>query len=146
MHLQPNWHEVLLWLWYFVGAFFYWLKRAYYGINPPNPVANGYIHYIQRSFVPLLIRFAAGSAFFWALFTPGAADHALAGLGWTNWAWALSMVTQFAVFAAMFGFTVDGALDILISKTPGINTLLPQMPGPLPVPPVPPAAPPGGGD
>jgi hypothetical protein len=131
MHLQPNWHEFFLWMWYFVGAFFYWLKRAYYGINPPNPVATGYWHYVQRSFVPLLIRFAAGSAIFWALFTPGAADHALSGIGLTNWAWALSMVTQFAVFAAMFGFTVDGGLDIFISKTPGVKTLLPQMPGPL---------------
>lgn len=135
MHLHPNWHEVWLWFWFFFGAAMYWLKRAYYMINPPNPVANGYLHLLQRAWVPLTVRFFADSVLFWMLFTPGFADQAMHYLGWEKAEWAISMVTQFAVFATTFGFFSDGALDIAISKVPILKDVLPQMPGPLPQPP-----------
>lgn len=131
MHAHADWHEVWLWFWFFVGALFYWLKRAYYGINPPNPVATSYTHYIQRAGVPLAIRFFADSVIFWMLFTPGVADKGLSALGWEKLAWGVSMVTQFAVFSTTFGFFVDGIADIAISKIPWIKDVLPQMPGPM---------------
>jgi|SRR5579859_369711 len=109
----------------------YWLKRAYYGVNPPNPVATSYAHYVQRAWAPLLVRFFADSMIFWMLFTPGFADKALAAMGWQTGAWILGMVTQFAVFSSTFGFFVDGVADIAISKIPWIKDTLPQMPGPL---------------
>jgi len=132
--METNWHLVWLWLWFFIGAFFYWLKRAYYGVNPPNPVPNDYRHYIQRAWVPLIVRFFLDSLIFWALFTPGFADKALAYLGWSTMAWAVTMVTQFAVFAAVFGHTVDSIMDMSVTKIPWIKDVLPQMPGPMPSP------------
>lgn len=127
-----NWHEVWLWFWFFFGALMYWLKRAYYMIQPPNPVADSYVHLVQRAWVPLAVRFFADSVVFWMLFTPGFADRALTALGWQTMAWAVVMVTQFGVFATSFGFFVDGILDIAISKVPWVKNFLPQMPGPLP--------------
>jgi hypothetical protein len=124
-------HELWMWLWYFIGVLMYWLKRAYYGINPPNPVATGYVHYIERAWVPLLIRLFADSLLFWVLFTPALAAKGLEAIGWTNWAWGVAMITQFAPVSAMFGFFSDSVTDIAISKVPGIKDVLPQMPGPL---------------
>jgi len=82
----------------------------------------------------LIVRAFIDSLFFWALFTPGFADKALAYFGWTNWSWAISMVTQFGVFAAAFGHLVDSAVDFFVSKIPFIKDVLPQMPPPLPAP------------
>ena len=124
-------HEIWLWLWFLIGMSSYWLKRAYYGINPPQPVATGYLNYLQRSWAPLLVRSLLDSLAFWLLFTPGVADKALASLGWTNYAWVVAMITQFAPVAALFGFFVDGVVDFAVSKIPGVNNLVPQMPGPL---------------
>jgi hypothetical protein len=126
-----NTHLLWLWLWFFLGAATYWLKRAYYGINPPNPVADNYHHYLQRAWVPLLVRFFLDSLVFWALFTPGFADKATASLGWSNFSWVISMVTQFAVFAGAFGHTVDSIVDFAVGKIPFIKDILPQMPGPM---------------
>jgi hypothetical protein len=126
-----HWHLVWLWFWYFVGAFMFWLKRAYYGVTPPNPVANNYRHYIQRAWAPLLVRFFADSMVFWALFTPGFADAALGYLGWSRASAAVAMVTQYAVFSGTFGFVVDSSMDTVMSKLPWIKDVLPQMPGPM---------------
>jgi hypothetical protein len=41
------------------------------------------------------------------------------------------MITRFAFVAAMFGHTVDSLVDFGVSKIPGVNNVLPQMPGPL---------------
>jgi len=120
-----------LWFWFFVGALMYWLKRAYYMVSPPNPVATGYAHFLERAWAPLMVRFFADSMVFWALFTPGFADKALAALGWETASWVVSMVTQFAVFAGIFGFFSDSVADIAISKIPWIKDVLPQMPGPM---------------
>ena len=125
-------HLLWLWGWFFVGALMYWLKRAYFLVQPPNPVATGYVHFLQRAWAPLMVRFFADSMVFWMLFTPGFADKALSYLGWSSAAWVVSMVTQFAVFAAVFGFFVDSGIDIAIVKVPWIKDALPQMPGPLP--------------
>lgn len=129
-----NWSLVWLWFWFLVAAGMYWLKRAYYLVTGPNPVANNYTQFIQRCWIPLLVRGFLDSLVFWALFTPGFADKALSAMGWNNFAWAVSMVTQFAVFAATFGFMVDSIMDIAVSKIPIVRDILPQMPPPLPNP------------
>ena len=125
-------HLLWLWLWFFIGMFTYWLKRAYYLVTGPNPIANTYSQFVQRCWIPLLVRAFLDSLVFWALFTPGFADKALAYVGWTNFSWAVGMVTQFAVFAAVFGHAVDSVLDFAVSKIPFVKDTLPQMPGPLP--------------
>lgn len=125
-------HEIWLWAWFVVGMIFYWAKRAYYGINPPNPVATGYLHYLERSWVPLMIRMFIDSMAFWAMFTPGVIDRALNTFGWQGAAWAVDMVTQVGVFAATFGYTVDSIVDFAVTKIPWVKDILPQMPGPLP--------------
>lgn len=102
-------------------------------VSPPNPVANSYKHFIQRAWAPLAIRFFADSLVFWSLFTPGFADEALSYYGWSKASAAVSMVTKFAVFSAVFGFTVDSFMDMALSKTPILKDFLPQMPGPMAV-------------
>jgi len=124
-------HLLWLWFWFLVGMSTYWLKRAYYLVTGPNPIANTYGQFVQRCWIPLFIRMLADSAVFWALFTPGFADRALSYLGWTTFSWVVMMVTQFAVFAAVFGHTVDSVLDFALSKIPGVKDCLPQMPGPM---------------
>jgi hypothetical protein len=125
-------HELWLWTWFTVGAFTYWLKRAYYLVTGPNPIANNYTQFMQRCWIPVLVRWFLDSMAFWAMFTPGFADKAITFMGWTNFAWILDMVTQFAVFAAVFGHTVDSVVDFAVSKIPVVKDVLPQMPGPLP--------------
>jgi|SRR5580693_416080 hypothetical protein len=127
-----NWHIVWLWLWYLLGMGTYWLKRAYYGINPPNPVATGYLNYLQRAWVPLIVRAFLESMVFWIMFTPGMADRLLAALGWEGYGSAVQLVTQVPPIAAVFGHTLDSIMDMAVSKIPLINQVLPQMPGPLP--------------
>jgi hypothetical protein len=124
-------HQLWLWGWFFMGALMYWLKRAFYLVTGPNPIANTYGQFIQRCWIPLIVRFFLDSLVFWALFTPGFADKALNYLGWSSFAWAVQMVTQFAVFAAVFGHTVDSGMDFAVSKVPWIKDVLPQMPPPL---------------
>lgn len=126
-----NWHLVWLWWWFLLGMATYWLKRAYYLVTGPNPVANTYRQFWQRCWIPLVIRAFLDSLIFWALFTPGFADRALSYLGWDRMAWAVTMVTQFAVFAAVFGHAVDSIVDFAVSKTPWIKDAVPQMPGPI---------------
>jgi hypothetical protein len=126
-------HLVWVWLWYLIGMTSYMLKRAYYGINPPNPVATGYANYLQRAWVPLLIRGLLESLVFWLAFTPGLADKALTALGWTSYDWVINIATTVAPAAAILGHAMDSIADMAISKIPYIN-LLPQMPGPLPQP------------
>jgi hypothetical protein len=127
-------HEVWLWLWFTVGSSIYWVKRAYYLVTGPSPIANNYHQFIQRCWIPIGIRFAVNSGIFWFLFTPGAADKALNYLGWSNFAWVVQMVTQFAVFAWAFGLSVDVISDFALSKIPILKDWLPQMPGPLSTP------------
>ena len=129
-------HLIWLWLWFFVGMCTYWLKRAYYLVTGPNPIATSYKQFWQRCWIPLLVRGFLDSLVFWALFTPGFADKALSYFGWTEWSWAVTLLTQFAVFAAVFGHAVDSVLDFALSKIPWIKDVLPQMPGPHPPTPV----------
>jgi len=130
--IMPVKHELWLWLWFFIGMMMYWLKRAYYLVTGPNPVANTYVQFWFRCWAPLLVRFFLDSLVFWMMFTPGVVAKGLAYMGWINYAWVVDAVTQYAVFASVFGHTVDSIMDFAVSKVPLINGILPQMPGPLP--------------
>jgi hypothetical protein len=68
------------------------------------------------------------------MFTPGIADKALGYLGWESYEWVVIVVTKVPPIAAFFGHTIDSIADMALSKIPGINQILPQMPGPLPQP------------
>ena len=129
-----NWHEAWVWLWFLLGMFTYWLKRAFYGINPPNPVATGYANYVQRAWAPLLVRAFLESLIFWILFTPGLADKLLGALGWTSYDWAVQTLTTVAPAAAIMGHAADSVMDMAVSKIPFVKDILPQMPGALPSP------------
>lgn len=125
---------VLVWICYGIGVLSYWLKRAYYGINPPNPIANGYTHWFQRSWAPLTVRGLMEAGLFWLAFTPGYADKILASVGWSDYDWAIVAITHVPPIAFFFGHSVDSIVDMGVSKVPFINKLIPQMPGPLPTP------------
>lgn len=133
-----NWREAWLWLWFFIGAFLYMVKRAFYGIKPPNPVARDVSHYIEIAGIPLLFRFGLESAFFAGLFTPALAAKAFEAIGWENWTWVISIITQFAVVAFVFGMAIDPMADwfipTVIGRIPGLKDWWPQMPGPMPQP------------
>ena len=124
-------HEIWLWTWFLIGMLTYWLKRAYYLVTGPNPVASTYGQFAQRCWIPLVVRGFLESLVFWVMFTPGIADKLLAAAGWTSYGWAVQMITQVAPVAAVFGHAMDSVMDMAVSKIPFINTLLPQMPGPL---------------
>jgi len=125
-------HLLWLWLWFFLGMGTYWLKRAYYLVTGPNPVANTYTQFIQRCWIPLLVRAFLDSMVYWILFTPKMAGAVLAYFGWSSYEWAVNLITQIAPLAAIFGHTIDSVIDFAVSKVPWIKDALPQMPGPLP--------------
>lgn len=127
-----NWHQIAVWAAFFVGVALYILKRAYYLVKGPNPVANTYAEFFQKCWIPLLIRTAEDTVVFGIFFIPEALAAALQWLGWTNWASALRMITQYVIFAGAFGMAVDSVVDFLVTKIPGLKDWQPQMPGPLP--------------
>ena len=127
-----NWHYGYVWAAFLIGMMAYWFKRAYYGINPPNPIANGYVHWLQRSAVPLVVRALLDSAIFWLMFMPGYVDKILGAVGWSEYEWALTGVVHVPPLAFFLGYAIDSLVDMGVSKIPFINSFLPQMPGPLP--------------
>jgi hypothetical protein len=127
-------HLAWIWLWFLLGMATYWAKRAYYLVTGPNPIASTYSQFIERCWIPLLVRAFLDSLVFWTLFTPGLADRVTTFLGWTKYDWLISVITSAAPVAAVFGHTVDSLMDFAVSKLPWVNGVLPQMPGPIPTP------------
>lgn len=127
-------HLVWLWLWFGIGMATYMLKRAYYLVTGPNPVANTYRQFIKVAWIPLTVRTVVDSGIYWACFTPTLLAAGLNYLGWSSMAGVVGVVTQYAVCALFFGLAVDTIADFAISKVPFVNGLLPQMPPPLPPP------------
>lgn len=125
-------HLVWLWGWFFVGSFVYWIKRAYFLITGPNPIANDLTTFVQRAWMPLMFRFVADSGIYWATFSPVMLSAALHSFGWERFADSVDVVTQYGFFALFFGMGVDSAVDVGVTKLPFIKDLWPQMPGPLP--------------
>jgi hypothetical protein len=126
-----SWHETWLFLWYILGMLTYMIKRGHYLITGPNPIANNWTQFIQRSWVPLGVRGLMETVAYWLLFTPQVAAAALTHLGWTNYAWVLTMAITSAPAAFFLGHGADSITDLAVSKIPWLNQILPQMPGPL---------------
>jgi hypothetical protein len=119
-----------LWLWFIIGELVYILKRAYYLITGPNPIANNYKQFLERCWAPLLVRAICGAGVYWLTFYPELLSDALslAGINWQ----IHSSIPHYAVFALFFGLGVDSILDFVVSKIPYLRDFLPQMPAPLP--------------
>ena len=127
-----SWNLVWLWLWFLIGMGLYMLKRAYYLVTGPNPIANSYPQFIERCWIPLAIRSIIDSVIYWVCFNPNIAVKGLAYIGWSNFSWVVSVVTQFAPMAFFFGLGIDSFVDFGVSKISWLKGWLPQMPGPLP--------------
>lgn len=128
-------HLVWLWTVYIVGSLLYMLKRAYYLVTGPNPIANNYTQFIKRCWIPLLFRFGADSGIYWMTFTPVGLQTLLGLLGWTRFATDIAAVSNYGFFALFFGMGIDSIVDFGVTKIPWIKDFWPQMPGPLPSPP-----------
>lgn len=129
-------HLYWLWFWFFVGAVTYWVKRGFYLITGPNPVAENVEQFIKVAGVPLGFRFVVDSGVYWAFFSPEIVQNGFGFLGWTHASWVISIVTQFGVCALFFGLFVDSLVDLgigtLFPKIPLLKDWWPQMPSALP--------------
>lgn len=90
--------------------------------------------YFTVYWIPLLSRFIIDSVLYGILFNQQLVTKGFGYLGWTNWAFAVSVVTQFKLVAFMFGFFFDALLDKFLTsswsdKIPLIN-LIPSIPPP----------------
>lgn len=119
-----------LWLWFIIGELIYWLKRGYYLINGPNPIANNFNQFIDRCWPPLLVRGVVGAGVYWATFYPEIVSDTLNFFHWNLQ--FHSPLPHYAVVALFFGLGVDNGLDFALSKIPYLKDWLPQMPAPLP--------------
>lgn len=110
----------------------YMLKRAYYLVTGPNPVANSYTQFIRVAWIPLFIRSVVNAGIYWLTFYPDLLDGAVKLLG-LNYQFH-SPMPQYAVVALFFGLGIDAILDIVITKIPYLKDWLPQMPPPMKTP------------
>lgn len=126
-------HQLWLWLWFGVGALLFVLNRGFYMIKGSNHSIAGWRQYFATYWTPLLFRAAIDSAWFWLCFTPGVMDKGLTYMGWSNWSWVVTMVTQFAPMAFLFGLFVDVLDDFLfgniVSRIPLLKNFWPQING-----------------
>jgi hypothetical protein len=131
-----NSHITSLWFWYILGSSLYMLKRGWYLVKGPNPVANNFIQFIQVAGVALLFRFGVESAIYWACFTPQLLASGLSYLGWDKFSTTVAVITQFGPCAFGFGLCADVLCDwgigTVVSKLPLFKDWWPQMPPPLP--------------
>lgn len=126
-------HHLWLWLCFTIGMALYMLKRAYYLVHGPNPIANSYHEYVQVCWIPLLFRFGIDAGIYWLTFYPDMFNWLLAkvpAIG--SWQPHLdSPLPQLGVVAFFFGVFVDAAVDFLVTKVPWVKEWWPQMPGPM---------------
>lgn len=123
-------HLLWLWGWYLFGMAVYMLKRAYYLVTGPNPVATSYGEFVRRCWIPLFVRAVVDSGLFWALFYPDFLNPILASFGISFQ--LHSPMSAMPGFAALFvGLGLDSAVDFLVTKIPYVKDWLPQMPPPL---------------
>ena len=118
-----------LWFWFSVGMLVYMLKRSYYLVTGPNPIATSYTQFIQRCWIPLLVRTAVDAGIYWITFYPDLFNYVLKLTPWQ--AQLHSPIPQYAVVALFFGMGIDSIVDFVVSKVPWLNSWLPQMPGAL---------------
>src|SRR5215469_4890242 len=124
-------NDLWLWLWFLVGMFVYMLKRAYYLVTGPNPVANTYGEFIRKCWIPLLVRAVVDSGLFWAAFYPDMVNPMIAKFGFSFQ--LHSPMSAMPGPAALFiGLGMDSLVDFGVTKIPYVKDWLPQMPPPLP--------------
>ena len=123
-------HELWLWTAYLFGMCIYMLKRAYYLVKGPNPVANTYAQFVVACWIPLFVRAVVDSGVFWATFYPDIFNPLLTRLGLT-WQLHSPMSDMPAVVALFVGLGMDSVVDFAVTKIPWIKDWLPQMPPPL---------------
>lgn len=129
MH-HADMHLIWLWLWYVVGAFVYMLKRAYYLVTGPNPVANSYKEFWVKCWIPLLVRFVVDSGIFWLAFYPDIFNAVIAKIGF-GFQLHSPMSEMPAPVALFVGLAIDSIIDFSVTKIPYVKDWLPQMPAPL---------------
>lgn len=128
-------HLLWLWFWFLFGISVYMLKRSYYLVTGPNPIANNYADFAKKCWIPLFVRAVVDSGIYWATFDPPVLAAFLTYMGWSKFHDVITVLTQYGFFALFFGLGVDSVVDIAVTKIPFLNGWLPQMPPPLKVPP-----------
>lgn len=119
-------HLVWLWFWFLFGMVIYMLKRAYYLVTGPNPVANTYKEFIEKCWIPLLVRVVVDSGVYWLTFYPDILNDVIARFGFSFQ--LHSPIPQFGVVALFAGLFVDSIIDFAVTKIPYLKDVLPQMP------------------
>ena len=117
------------WGWFLLGMSVYMLKRAYYLVKGPNPIANTYGQFVQVAWIPLVVRAVVDSGLYWLTFYPNLLTPLLKYVGW-------NIEVQYSLLhlgpaTLFFGMGVDSVVDFLVSKIPFVRDFLPQMPPPL---------------
>ncbi len=122
-------HLVWLWMWFGVGVSVYVLKRAYYLVTGPNPVANSYPEFWEKCWIPVLVRAVVDSGIYWLSFYPDMLNGAikLTGMDFQ----LHSALPQYGVVALFFGLGIESIVDFAVTKIPYVKDWLPQMPAPL---------------
>ncbi len=124
-----NWDLLWLWMWFGVGAFVYVLKRAYFLVTGPNPVARTYTEFWLKCWIPLLVRAVVDSGIYWLSFYPDMFNWVLKSSG-INFQ-LHSALPRYGVVALFFGLGIDSIVDFAVTKIPYVRDWLPQMPPPL---------------
>lgn len=122
-------NNVWLWWWFLFGMAVYMLKRAYYLVTGPNPVASNYTQFAERCWIPLLVRAVVDSGIYWLTFYPDLANPVIKYFGFS---FELhSPLPHYGVVSLFFGLGVDSLVDFAVTKIPYVKDWLPQMPPPL---------------
>ena len=130
-------HLLWLWFWFAIGMVVYMLKRAYYLVTGPNPVANTYPEFIKRCWIPLLVRAVVDSGLFWLSFYPAIMNPILSKIG-LSFQIESPMSQMPGPIALFVGLAMDSVVDFAVTKIPYVKDWLPQMPPPLKELPAPP--------
>lgn len=120
-------HELGLWLFFILGMSVYMLKRAYYLVKGPNPVANTYRQFIEVCWIPLLVRAVVDSCVFWFMFYPDILNPVISKLGLV-WQLHSPMSDMPWPVALLAGLAMDSVVDFAVTKIPYVKDWLPQMP------------------
>lgn len=123
-------HLLWLWGWFLFGMAIYMLKRAYYLVTGPNPVASNYTQFLERCWIPLLVRAVVDSGLFWLTFYPAILNPLISHFGF-SFQLSSPMSQMPAPITLFIGLGVDSVIDFAVSKVPYVKDWLPQMPPPM---------------
>lgn len=121
-----HWHLVWVWGWFLFGMIIYMLKRAYYLVTGPNPVANSYKEFFVKCWIPLLVRMVMDSGIYWLTFYPDIFNQLISKVGFNFQ--LHSPIPEYGVVGLLAGLSIDSVVDFAVTKIPYIKDWLPQMP------------------